>query len=280
MRMRGSRLWRQVLNNLALAIVTMVVFVPLWYFLNNAFKVKKFIPISPMVIGRGMFTLANIRDAFVALNYPRAFINSAIILVLSCVLIVALSSAAGFAIARVRSRLLNGFYMVFVLAITLPFGLAMIPLMSLLKSLHLLNSYFGTSLVYVAMSTPFAVFLYTGFMRIVPGELEEAAIVDGCGLFRTFLHIFLPLLKATTGTVIILRGVGIWNDLLVPLLTISRARMIPLTLQLYGYLTFTKVTYWELIFAGTLLVSLPVMAAFLFLQKYIVSGITAGALKQ
>jgi raffinose/stachyose/melibiose transport system permease protein len=271
---------RKIAAHVPLAIISLLVAVPLWYLLNNAFKVAKYISTEPMIITARSFTLANISNAFVALNYLRSFANSLIILAIACVLLVALGSLAGYAIGRVRSRILGAVYVVFVLTITFPFALAMVPLTVLLEKMHLANTYLGPALVYVASGMPFAVFLYTGYARTIPRELDEAAIVDGCGMFRSFLLIHLPLLRAITGTLIILRGVGIWNDLLIPILTISKARMLTLPQQLWGFLGFMRATYWDLIFAGTLLVSLPIILLFLFLQRYFTSGATAGALKQ
>ncbi len=99
-------------------------------------------------------------------------------------------------------------------------------------------------------------------------------------MIRTYGMIHRPLLKAVTGTLIILRGVGIWNDLLIPILTISKGRLLTLPLRLWAFLGFHSRSYLELIFAGTLLTSLPVIVLFVFLQRYFTSGATAGALKQ
>lgn len=269
-----------LVSHVLLALATVLVFVPVWYLVNNAFKISKYISTDPMVLRRSTFTVQNIGNAFSALHYIQSFFNSAIILVIACALLVLLGSLAGFAIARAKSRILNVTYTIFVLMITFPFALAMVPLVVILHSMHLTNTYLGPALVYTAVGMPFAVFLYTGYTRTIPPELEEASIVDGCGMFRTYLLIYLPLMKAISGALIILRGVGIWNDLLVPILTISKSRMVTLPQQLWGFLGFMRVTYWELIFAGTLLVSLPIIVLFVFLQRYFLSGVIAGALKQ
>ena len=271
---------RKLANHVVLVVISVIVFVPIWYLVNNAFKVAKYIRTNPMALTVESFTFDNIVNAFTQLQYLRSFANSLIILVISCVLLVVVGSLAGVAIARVNSRLLRVIYTVFVLTITFPFALAMVPLTVMLQKLHLTNTYLGPALVYAAVGTPFAVFLYTGYTRTIPHELDEAAIMDGCGMFKTYVLIHLPLLQAITGTLIILRGIGIWNDLLIPILLISRAKMLTLPQRLWGFLGFMRVTYWELIFAGTLLVSLPIMVLFVFLQRYFTSGVAAGALKQ
>jgi raffinose/stachyose/melibiose transport system permease protein len=180
-----------------------------------------------------------------------------------------------------NSRLMNRVYAVLVAMITLPFQLAMVPLIFTLKGLHLMNTYWGTSLVYSGWFLPFVIFLYTGFIRTIPKELEEAGRVDGCGLLRSFLSIYIPLLKSVTGTVLILRGVPIWNDLLVPMITLSRSTMSTLPLKLYSFIGAygASLTHWNLVFGGTFIVSFPILVVFLFLQRYFVRGVVAGAIK-
>jgi len=267
--------------SLLMALISLLLVLPLWYVLNNAFKVEKEILRSPLLLLPRSATLDNVANAFKAMKYPQRFLNSTIILALSCALLICLGSLAAFGIAMARSRFLNGVYAVMVATITLPFQLAMVPLIFLLKGLHLLNTYWGTALVYSAWFLPFVIFLYTGFIRTIPRELEEAGRVDGCGLLRSFLAIHLPLLKSVTGTVLILRGVPIWNDLLVPMITLTRSTLSTLPLKLYSFIGAygASMTHWNLVFGGTFIVSLPILLAFLFLQRYFVRGVVAGAIK-
>ena len=137
-------------------------------------------------------------------------------LTISCGIIIISGALAGFAIAIVNNRLLRSIYITLVLLISVPFQVILIPIVQILSTLKLMNNYFGTSFVFAAVNMPFAVFLYTGFMRAIPRELCEAAIVDGCGMAKTFLYVYMPLMKVVTTTVLILRGTGVWNDLLIP----------------------------------------------------------------
>ena len=121
-------------------------------------------------------------------------------------------------------------------------------------------------------------FLYTGYIRTIPRDFEDAARIAGCGMFRTFASVYLPLLGTVTVTLLILRGVAIYNDLLIPLLTISDVFKVPLALRLYSFAT-ERIIYWELLFAGTFLVSIPIIVAFLFLQRFITSEAIGGAIK-
>ncbi|UCF97531.1 MAG: carbohydrate ABC transporter permease [Spirochaetaceae bacterium] len=280
-RLLGFRTRARVGVNVVMVLIVLLLIMPLWYVLNNAFKVEQEILRRPLVLLPSAATFDSVIRAFTAMKYPRCFINSAIILVLSCAVLLSLGSLAAFGIAMANSRFMNTVYIVLVAMITLPFQLAMVPLIFLLKSFGLINSYLGTALVYSGWFMPFVIFLYTGFIRTIPKELEEAGRVDGCGLLRSFVSIYAPLLKSITGTVLILRGVPIWNDLLVPIITISRATMSTLPLKLYSFIGTpgSSAIRWNLVFGSTFIVSLPILLVFLFLQRYIVSGVVAGAIK-
>jgi raffinose/stachyose/melibiose transport system permease protein len=271
----------RIVINVLMLVVVLTLVIPLWYVLNNAFKSEAQIVRRPLVLRAQDFTTSNVTNAFRVMRYPLRFMNSAILLAISCALLIGLGSVAAYGIAMAGSRLLNRVYGFLVAIITLPFQLAMVPLIFLLKSLGLLNSYLGTSLVYTAWFLPFVIFLYTGFIRTIPRELEESARVDGCGLLRSYFFIYLPLLKAVTGTVLILRGVAIWNDLLIPMITLSRSTMMPLQLKLYSLIGQygAAMTRWNLVFGGTFIVSVPILIIFLALQRYFVRGVVTGAVK-
>ena len=132
--------------------------------------------------------------------------------------------------------------------------------------------------VFAAVNMPFAVFLYTGFMRAIPRELCEAAIVDGCGMGKTFLYVYMPLMRVVTTTVLILRGTGAWNDLLIPLATITKEKYDPLIRRLYAFASL-RFNSWDLMFAGTLLCSIPILLLFLFLQRVFIRGLLVGSIK-
>jgi raffinose/stachyose/melibiose transport system permease protein len=234
--------------------------------------------ISPTSLPINTFTFKNITSAFKSLKYVEAFLNSLINVGISCTIMIIVGSMAGFSISVVRSRELKIIYVISILIITIPFQVIMIPLIILLKKINMLNNYLGTSLIYVALSLPLVIFLYTGFMRSLPKELGEAAIVDGCGFFRTFLSIYMPLMKTVTGTILILRGTFVWNDLLIAKITISRGKMTPLIPRLFSYAS-SQYNSWDLMFAGTLLCALPIIVLFLLMQKTFIKGVIAGSVK-
>jgi raffinose/stachyose/melibiose transport system permease protein len=277
----GFRMRARVGINIVMMLIVLVLVTPLWYVLNNAFKVEQEILRRPLVLLPAAATLDNLARSFTAMKYPVTFMNSAVVLVLSCTFLISLGSLAAFGIAMAKSRFLNIVYIVLVAMITLPFQLAMVPLIFLLKSLHLVNTYLGIALIYSGWFLPFVIFLYVGFIRTVPRELEEAGRVDGCGLLRSFISIYIPLLKSITGTVLILRGVPVWNDLLVPIITITRSTMSTLPLRLYSFVGTpgSSAIRWTLVFGSTFIVSLPILLVFLFLQRFFVRGAAAGAVK-
>jgi raffinose/stachyose/melibiose transport system permease protein len=277
----GFRARSRVGVNVVMILIVLVLVTPLWYVINNAFKVEPEILRRPLLLLPSAVTLDSVIRSFATMKYPVTFMNSAIVLSVSCLFLISLGSLAAFGIAMANSRMLNAVYIVLVAMITLPFQLAMVPLIFLLKSLGLVNTYLGIALIYTGWFLPFVVFLYTGFIRTVPRELEEAGRVDGCGLLRSFISIYIPLLKSITGTVLILRGVPIWNDLLVPIITITRSTMSTLPLRLYSFVGTpgSSAIRWNLVFGSTFIVSVPILLVFLFLQRYFVRGVVAGAVK-
>jgi raffinose/stachyose/melibiose transport system permease protein len=280
-RILGRRQNARIGVTLVMSVICLILVIPLWYVLNNAFKIEHEILHNPLILLPSTMTLDSVMQAFSAMKYPLRLLNSVVILALSCVLLISLGSLAAFGIAMANSRLMNKVYGLLVAMITLPFQLAMVPLIFMLKHLGLMNTYWGTALVYSGWFLPFVIFLYTGFIRTIPKELEEAGRVDGCGLLRSFLSIYIPLLKSITGTVLILRGVPIWNDLLVPMITLSRSTMSTLPLKLYSFIGAygASLTHWNLVFGGTFIVSVPILLVFIFLQRYFIKGVVAGAIK-
>jgi raffinose/stachyose/melibiose transport system permease protein len=243
----------------------------------NAFKTNMGINLAPMGFNPKYFTLQNLGNVWRLLSFPRALMNSLILVVLSSGIIIS-GAPAGFSIAIVNSRLLRTISITLVLLISVPFQVILISVVQILSTLNLMNNYFGTSFVFAAVNMPFAVCLYTGFMRAIPRELCEAAIVDGCGMGKTFLYVYMPLMRIVTMTVLILRGTAVWNDLLIPLATITIEKYDPLVRRLYAFASL-RFNSWDLMFAGTLLCSIPILLLFLFLQRVFISGLLVGSNK-
>lgn len=264
--------------NLVLSLYCALTAVPLWYVFNNAFKQQQYIYSQPYYLSPKAFTFDNITEAFRLMNYPKLFRNSSIYLVATCVILIVFGSLAGFGIGTSRSKWMSRIYVGIVMGITIPFQLYMIPMVVVLRDLGLLGTYMGPVAAYAVSSLPFVVFIYVGFMKTIPYEMYEAATVDGCGPVRTLVHIYLPLLKPVTGTVLILRGVSTWNNELIPMITIFDAKKLTLIQGIYTFIS-GNLTRWDLIFGATLLLALPITILFLFMQKSFVKGLTTGSVK-
>jgi raffinose/stachyose/melibiose transport system permease protein len=165
-----------------------------------------------------------------------------------------------------------------ILLICIPVNVTIIKLIPILKSIGLLNTRLGASLIYADKTIPVAVFLYTGFMRTLPKELYESAIVEGSGIFQTYRLIYMPLMKTITGSVVIFSSTTVWNDFLVSIVTLGSVKISTLVPRLYA-LNSATFTRWDLVFASSILVSLPVIVLYVLLQRAFERGLLSGALK-
>jgi ABC-type glycerol-3-phosphate transport system permease component len=225
-------------------------------------------------------------------NYARAwtgarfgdyFINSAVVTVTSVFLIVALGAMAAYALARFSHPLGRWVFGAMVAGLTIPAQLAIVPLFFELRSVGLLNSRVGLILVYTANGLPFAVFILAGFFRTLPRSLYEAAVVDGCGEFTAFWKVLLPLARPGLVTVAIFQFIGVWKEYFYAFMLVSgdaagRARTVPLGLANLSIAAEYRTEY-GMLFAGIILVTLPILIVYVLLQRQIVRGISAGALK-
>jgi raffinose/stachyose/melibiose transport system permease protein len=209
-------------------------------------------------------------------KFLTSFMNSCIYSVLSVLLCTILASMASYVFSRNRSKWNRFLYLYMVLGITMPVNyVALTKVMMLLK---LNNTRLGIVLLYTAMQLPFSVFLIHGFVAKLPAELDEAAVIDGCSPVRLFVSVILPLLKPAVATVIVLTFLNTWNEFVSPLYFLSSSSKWPMTLSVYNFFGM-YFKDWNLVCADILLTSLPVILVYLLGQKYIVSGMTAGAVK-
>jgi len=225
-------------------------------------------------------------------NYARAwggahfgeyFLNSVIVTGASVGLIVALGSMAAYALSRFSHPLGRVAFGLIVAGLTVPAQLAIIPLFFELRAMGLLNSRLGLVLVYTANGLPFAIFILAGFFRLLPRSLYEAAVVDGCGEFAAFWKVLLPLARPGLVTVAIFQFIGIWKEYFYAFMLVSgdvvgSARTLPLGLANLSIAAEYRSEY-GMLFAGIILVTLPILVVYALLQRQIVRGIAAGALK-
>lgn len=201
--------------------------------------------------------------------------NSVAVTVSSLLVIILVSAAAAYPLARSTSRWSRWAFLLFALGLLLPAQLALIPLYQTVRDLGLLGSVWSLVLFYSGLQVPFSVFLYAGFLRVIPAEYEEAAAVDGSGPARTFFLIVLPLLRPVTGTVVILNAIFIWNDFLTPLLYLSGSTQQTLPVAIFQFVG-QYVADWRLVFAGLVISVLPILLCYFLMQKRIIRGFAGG----
>ncbi len=218
---------------------------------------------------------SNYSQAWQGAHLGAAMLNSTIITVTSLLCLICVGSTAAYYLARTRTRLSYGLFIAFLLGIVLPFQLALVPLYKFMKDTGLLGSYTSMVLFYTGLQVPFTIFLYTGFLRALPREYGEAALVDGASHWQSFTRITFPLLRPITGTVIILNGVFVWNDFLTPLVYLGGTPNETLPVVVYQFVG-QFVSNWGLIFAAVVVASLPILIAFLVLQRYVIRGFASG----
>jgi raffinose/stachyose/melibiose transport system permease protein len=220
-------------------------------------------------------TFANFGNAWESASFGSALLNSTIITVVSVLILIAIGSFAAYFVARWQTRLGYGLYVLFLLGIVLPFQLGMIPLFTLVDDVGLLGTYQGMVIFYTGIQLPFTIFLYTGFIRALPTDYADAALIDGATHLRAFTQVVFPLLRPITGTVLILNAVFIWNDFFTPLLYLGGSARETIPVRIFSFVG-QYVSDYGLVFAGLVLAALPILAIFLVLQKYVIKGFSSG----
>lgn len=223
---------------------------------------------------------SNFSKAWEMTDYPRKLGNTLFITLVNLTFTVFTNAAASYAIARNRSKskFFNVLYYYFISAMFIPFNVLMLPLVNEASKFHI-DNVLGITFLYVVFGLPMNTFLYTGYIKSIPEALDEAAIIDGATPIQTFMLIMMPMLKPMTATVAILSVMWTWNDFLMPLVLLSDKSQ--QTLQLAQYIFQGQFnTQYNLAFASYLLVLLPVLIFYVLCQKWIISGIAAGAVKQ
>lgn len=254
---------------------------PFLLVLINVFKEKGDINSNPLaLVGSHGFTLKNFPEAMEKMNFWRSFGNSMVITVSSTVITILLASMTAYVIVRNKWKACGALFGMMIASMVIPFQVLMIPLVSLYGGvLGLLNHRVTLIFMHVGFSLSMATFMFHGAIHTnVPIALEEAATIDGCTKWQTYWQIVFPLLKPTIATVAIIDAMAFWNDYLLPSLVLGRKELytIPIATQIF-YGTYS--TDIGLVMAALLLAMLPILILYVFLQRYIVEGVTSGAVK-
>ena len=273
---------RKMLNRICFTVIGIILgcifLFPIYILILNSFKKTK--GIFTDVLGfpnDTTFTLENYPNAFDALEYLRSFLNSFLITVIASLLILLISAMAAWVLVRYKTRTSRVIFLLFAAAMLIPFQCVMLPLVGFASRINLMNPP-GLIFMYMGFGTSMSIVMFHGFIKNIPEELEEAATIDGCGGFRLFFTIVVPLMRTILITVEVLNVMWIWNDYLLPSLSINRPGW--QTLPLKTYLFFGQFAKrWDLASAGLIMCIVPIIIFYLLCQKYIVRGITDGAIK-
>ena len=274
-----SRWSREIL----LFLVALVFLSPIYIILVNSFKTRQELYEGALALPK-QFNFRYYTEAMEQMDFLNAFINSLFVTIVSVVFIVILSSMTAWMLARSGNRISTIIFMCLIATMLIPFQTLMMPLMQLVigitnnTGIPLYNTLSGLIFMNIGFHAALSVFLYHGFIKSIPISLEEAATIDGASKFGVFWRIIFPILTPITATVMILNVILIWNDFLLPSLTLvdKELRTIPLSV-FYFFGEFT--IEWNLAMAGLTLTIIPVVIFYMLAQKYIIKGIGEGAVK-
>lgn len=271
---------KRINNSLRLLVISIVFILyisPLLLVLLNSFKTTKEFLLSPLSLPDKL-NFQNYIEAFSKMNFISGFTNTIIVTVLSTLFIILFSSMTAYILVRRSWRFNRYMFFIMVGSMLIPFQAIMIPLLRIFGSIGMMNSKWALIYMYIGFGASLAVFIYHGFIKSIPLELEEAAMIDGATRIQVFFYIIFPLLKPTTITIAVLDILWIWNDFLLPNLVLLRQSQMTLPLSTYRfYLTYT--VDYGLLMAGLVMTVAPLILIYVFLQRYIIKGIIKGSIK-
>lgn len=287
-----ANLWKRIktitITEVFTFIILLLVIYPFYIVLINSSKTSGMITADPSALPTDLsifFDNASRIFSDSRINFLGAVFNSVIITTLSLVLIGVSSAMAAWVLVRTKTRLSFSIFLFIIAGLVIPFQIVMLPLVTLLDTLFDItrfawkDTHHAVIIAYMGFGAPLSVFLFHGFIKSIPMDIEEAAIIDGCNKPQVFFRIILPILKPIFVTLLVLNGMWIWNDFLLPFLVIGvggSTQTIPLAVQgLQGQ----YVRQWDLLLTALVLASIPVIILFLFAQKHIIKGMTSGAVK-
>lgn len=264
-----------------LTVLAVVFLIPIIFILINSFKGKFYISGSPFSLPTGeMFSgLSNYKTGLELSGFASAIGWSFFITICSVAAIVFFTAMTAYYITRVKTWWTSAIYYIFAFSMIVPFQMVMFPTVKLADVLHL-NSPWGMIVLYLGFGAGLAVFLYAGFVKSIPLDIEEAALIDGCSPLQNYFRVVMPLLKPTAVTVAILQAMWVWNDYLLPYLVIgvsTKYKTIPVVIQMLVGSNGNR--DMGALMAMLVLAILPIIIFYLFSQKYIIEGVAAGAVK-
>ena len=263
---------------LILTLIALIYLYPLFLIVINSLKTFAEITINAVALPQSP-QFSNYVETFTLMKYPNLFLNTLIATGVGVLGVVLVSSMAGYKLSRTKTTYSWVMFIILIAPMMIPFHSFMIALVKVAKVLHLTGTPWGLGVMYWGLGAPLALFLYHGFVKSVPRDLDDCALIDGASPMRAFFQVILPLLQPVTVSVIVINAMWMWNDFLLPLLLLSGSKK-ALTLQLAAYNFFGQYKVeWHYAMAGVLLTIIPAVMIFLALQRHIIKGMIAGAVK-
>ena len=257
-------------------VIAIVFMIPLYYLVVSTFKNQQQILEHPLSVPSSL-SLANYTKALQTMDYWKNFGNSLLITGVSVLIVVIFGSMAAYSFSRHRTKFSRFTGFLFLLGFMVPAQTTMLPLFTVMKGLHLINTYRGMILLH-SNQCVFAFMLYRGFIQTIPAELEEAARIDGCNMWQSFWKVTFPLLQPITITIVVFNVMWIWNDFMLTYLFLNSSSKATLIMQVFnGVGTFSN--DWSMMMSALVLALLPMVIFYLLMQKQIVEGVAAGAVK-
>ncbi len=272
----SKRIFIIFMQLIMLGYVVLIVY-PLLNMILSSFKSTRAIMQSPFSLPES-FEFTNYVTIWVDKGFGRYFFNSLAFTAISMVFVILFGSMAAFGIARYTFKGNTLLYMVFLSGIMLPLKAAIIPLFQIVKGLHLMDNPLSVIFIFIAMGLPSTVFILSGFMRTIPVALEQAARIDGCSDLRIYSQIVMPIAAPSVALVTIYNAMPIWNDFFFPLVFIQSDKLKTLPVGLSSFIGQHS-TKWDLLFTGLSIAIVPMLILYLFMSKYFIKGMTAGAIK-
>lgn len=277
-KLRAPMTGKDWIKFIILMIISIVFIAPILLVLMNSFKGKLFVSNEPFAFpnAESFVGLKNYTNGIEKIDFFSAFFVSLFITVFSVILIVLATAMCAWFITRVKTWYTKLLYVLFAFSMIVPFQMVMYPMSQVANMLHLDNM-FGIVIIYLGFGAGLSVFMFAGFVKSVPLEIEEAAMIDGCGPMKTFFLIDFPILRPSAITVAILNAMWIWNDYLLPTLILSDVKTLPMAIQYlrggYGSIDMAAMM------AMLVLAIIPIIIFYFVCQKYIIKGVMAGAVK-
>lgn len=270
-----AKYWKNMPANVLAILISLVMFVPVYLLFVNSLKDD----VQSRAMGAELPTNIHLENYLTVIEQGKlglAFANSMLYATGATIIVVVFSTTAAFVLSRNRSPHNRFLYFFITLGIAMPINY--VTLTKVMQATHLINTVGGIIILYAATKIPFAIFLVYAFIESIPKEIDEAAIIDGCNPFTLFFTVIFPLLTPAWVTTAILSFLDFWSEFILPLYFLQSSAKWPMTLAVYNFFGMFE-TRWNLVSADIVLTILPVVMVYLMGQRYIISGMTSGAVK-